>query len=89
MYSPSINDTASRLLSQKYLLSFDQYVVSAVGAFVHWQLQVESRTMDRMFAQYQSAQSEASRQMVFKDTGRADPRKSVFNVLSWGKFQEQ
>lgn len=63
--------------------------LSLVGAFVSWQLQVESRTMDRMFAQYQSPESEASRQRVFKDVGRADPRKSVFNVLSWGKFQQQ
>ncbi|KUI61534.1 hypothetical protein VP1G_08683 [Cytospora mali] len=62
--------------------------LSAVGVFVHWQLQIESRTMDRMFAQYQSAQSEASRQRVFKDMGKGDPRRSLFNVLSWGKFQE-
>lgn len=65
------------------------FTVSAVGALVYWQLQAESRTMDRMFAQYQSPESEASRQRVFKDMGRADPRRSVFNVLSWGKFQQR
>ncbi|KAJ0109049.1 hypothetical protein J7T55_002241 [Diaporthe amygdali] len=59
--------------------------LSAVGAYVKWQLGTSSRTYDRMFAQYQSAQSEASRQRVFEDQGSADPRRSVFNVLSWGK----
>lgn len=57
--------------------------VTAVAAFVRWQLQRESQTMDRMFAQYHSPQSEASRQKVFADSGFGDPRLSLFNVLSW------
>ncbi|KAI3398935.1 hypothetical protein diail_8258 [Diaporthe ilicicola] len=59
--------------------------ISAVVTYVQWQLQTSSRTYDRMFAQYQSPQSEASRQKVFEDQGSADPRRSVFNVLGWGK----
>ncbi|KAF3766870.1 hypothetical protein M406DRAFT_355390 [Cryphonectria parasitica EP155] len=59
--------------------------LTAVATFIRWQLQVESRTMDRMFAQYQNPQSEASRQKIFGEMGQADPRRSLFNVLSWGK----
>lgn len=59
--------------------------LSAVATYVQYQLQKSSRTYDRMFAQYQSAESEASRQRVFEDQGRGDPRRSVFNVLGWSK----
>ncbi|KAB5522917.1 hypothetical protein GE09DRAFT_1230019 [Coniochaeta sp. 2T2.1] len=55
--------------------------VSAVGAYVRSQLQQESRAMDRYFSQYKSPESEASRARVFE--GQSDPRKSVFNILSW------
>ncbi|KAB5522125.1 hypothetical protein GE09DRAFT_501237 [Coniochaeta sp. 2T2.1] len=55
--------------------------VSAVGAYVRSQLRQESRAMDRYFSQYKSPESEASRARVFE--GQSDPRKSVFNILSW------
>lgn len=60
-------------------------IVSAVATYVSWQLSRSARTYDRMFAQYQSPESEASRQKVFGDQGRGDPRRSVFNVLGWRK----
>lgn len=55
--------------------------VTAVGTYVKTQLEQDSRTMDRYFATYKSAESEASRTRVFK--GESDPRRSVFNVLGW------
>ncbi|KAH8893871.1 hypothetical protein GQ53DRAFT_821746 [Thozetella sp. PMI_491] len=53
-----------------------------VGTYVYTQLQKESRALDRSFAQYKSAESEASRQRTFEHA-KEDPRKSLFNVLSW------
>lgn len=58
-------------------------IVTAVVAFVRWQLQRESQAMDRMFAQYQNPQSEAARHKVFAESGFGDPRLSLYNVLSW------
>ncbi|KAM0433947.1 hypothetical protein ACHAPT_003891 [Fusarium lateritium] len=56
--------------------------VSVVGTYVSSQLKNQSRTFDRYFSQYNSAQSEASRAKTFNGNV-PDPRTSIFNVLGW------
>ncbi|KAH7328985.1 hypothetical protein B0I35DRAFT_473635 [Stachybotrys elegans] len=57
--------------------------VGAVATFVVNQLSTSSRNLDRSFAAYNNAQSEASRQKTFE--GFYDNRNALFNVLGWRK----
>ncbi|KFA71712.1 hypothetical protein S40288_08990 [Stachybotrys chartarum IBT 40288] len=57
--------------------------VSAAVGYVRWQLFTSSSKLDRSFAAYNNAQSEASRRRAFE--GATDTRDALFNVLGWGK----
>lgn len=57
--------------------------VSAAVGYVRWQLSTSSSKLDRSFAAYNNAQSEASRRRAFE--GATDTRDALFNVLGWGK----
>lgn len=54
--------------------------VSLVASYVYSQLRYETHVMDSRFAQYNNAQSEASRRKTFEGTN-SDPRTSMFNIL--------
>ncbi|RKU45299.1 hypothetical protein DL546_006684 [Coniochaeta pulveracea] len=82
MVAPAI--AASGLAAQRILPAVVVVgAVSAVATYVKSQLQTESKTMDRYFAQYKDPRSEASRQRVFEGQQQLDPRRSVFNILGW------
>ncbi|KAF4125913.1 hypothetical protein GMORB2_1159 [Geosmithia morbida] len=54
--------------------------VGLVASYVYSQLSYEKKVMDSRFAQYNNAQSEASRRKTFENSN-SDPRTSAFNIL--------
>ncbi|ROT41107.1 hypothetical protein SODALDRAFT_357133 [Sodiomyces alkalinus F11] len=75
----------TRVLPTLMMVGADQtdtrYTATAVGSFVRSQLKQQSTTLDRYFARSHTPEREATRARVFE--GAPDPRKSIFNVLSW------
>ncbi|KAL8417585.1 hypothetical protein RB594_001303 [Gaeumannomyces avenae] len=54
--------------------------VAGVASYVKSQLHNESGTMDQIFAQKNDERHEAARKKIYVDR---EPRKSVYNILSW------
>lgn len=61
----------------------DMQIVSGVVAYVRSQLRKESDTMNRMFAQQNTAQVRAARNQRLLVDSEGDPRKTPYNVLNW------
>ena len=57
--------------------------VSGLVAYVRSQLRTESETMNRMFAQQNTAEVRARRGQRHLVESEGDPRKTIYNVLNW------
>jgi len=59
--------------------------VFGVVSYVRSQLRQESETMNRMFAKQYSPEVLEARKKHFLIETEGDPRKSIYNVLNWGR----
>ncbi|KAM7198888.1 hypothetical protein V8F20_005955 [Naviculisporaceae sp. PSN 640] len=84
--SPAIKTVATKGISQKIIPGVVVFgSVFGVISYVRSQLRQESDTINRMFEkQYSPEVMEARRKHYLIDT-EGDPRKSIYNVLNWGR----
>ncbi|KAM7184875.1 hypothetical protein V8F33_012745 [Rhypophila sp. PSN 637] len=59
--------------------------VFGVVSYVRSQLRQESETMNRMFAKQYSPEVMEARRRNYLIDQEGDPRKSIYNVLNWGR----
>ncbi|KAK4208558.1 hypothetical protein QBC37DRAFT_431770 [Rhypophila decipiens] len=88
--SPVVKSTASSSLSKTVSNKIIPGVVVfgsvfGVVSYVRSQLRQESETMNRMFAKQYSPEVMEARRRNYLIDQEGDPRKSIYNVLNWGR----